>query len=497
MKPTIAFIIFLLALPYSSGAEPSSTQQPQKGKPIYEKLCSGCHGVTGRGDGPAADRLRPRPRNFARGQYKFTYTKFGKLPQDKTLFRWISEGLPGSSMPPWKDVLTEEERWDLVAYIKTFSRKFARAKKKGRVPKPIVIGTAPPSSAEDIREGKELFLQNCAKCHGKEGRGAGPSAPTLKDSQGDRIWPRNLTKGWLYRGGGSPEDIYRTVATGITGTPMPEFMDSLSPEKIWRIVAYVESIRQKKRPPINDVLVSKHMQGDLPSNPCDPAWQSVPSSYIPLAAQVIEGERWFKTTIESVEVRSVYNGAEVAIHVEWADKTQSPLTAPPDKFPQNGLDALAVQLPVKMPLDAEKPYFLGGSSAKPVILWKWTNGGRPEVFLGKGILKMEPLDREHQTLRVAAVYKAGLWKTVFIRSLERPAKNDITIEAGKYLPIAFSAWDGNNGEKDAQRAVSIWYSLLLKPPVKADIYLWPLFVGLLIAVGEMALAIKVKKEKEK
>jgi len=497
MKPAVAFAAFLLFLPYHAAAETSSPPQAQKGKPVYEKLCAGCHGIKGRGDGPAADRLRPRPRNFARGQYKFTYTKFGKLPQDKTLFRWISEGLPGSSMPPWKDVLSEEKRWNLVAYIKTFSRKFARAKKKWRIPKPVTIGKAPPSSAEDIRNGKKLFLKNCVKCHGNEGRGSGPSAPTLADSMGDRIWPRNLTKGWLYRGGSAKKDIYRTVATGITGTPMPEFMDSLPPEKIWKIVAYVDSIRKKKRPKVKDVLVSKYMEDALPENPCDPIWQSVPSAHIPLAAQVIEAKRWFKTTIKSIEVRSMYNGAEVAIYVEWADKTRSPLAIPPDKFPQNGLDALAVQLPLTIPSDAEKPYFLGGSPAKPVVLWKWTNGGRPEVFLGKGISVTEPMDREHQTLRVAAVYKGGLWKTVFIRSLESPAENDITIEAGKYLPIAFSAWDGSNGEKGEQRAVSIWHSLFMKPPASANIYLWPLFVGLLIAAGETALVMTAKRRKEK
>ena len=96
VKTALLFIVMSMALlpPQSARAELTAAQA-EKGKAVYENRCLHCHGVKGRGDGPAAKRLRPKPRNLASGMYKFTYTQFGKLPQDSTIFTRVSEGLPG------------------------------------------------------------------------------------------------------------------------------------------------------------------------------------------------------------------------------------------------------------------------------------------------------------------------------------------------------------------------------------------------------------------
>lgn len=486
-----AVISLALLLPQPAQAE-LTAEQAEKGKVIYEKRCIHCHGVTGKGDGPSADRLRPRPRNFASGMYKFTYTEFGKLPQDSTLFTRVSEGLPGSSMQAWKGILKEDDIWNVVAYIKTFSRKFARDKKRGRVPKPIEIGTPPQWTDADREEGKKMFLEKCEKCHGKTGRGSGPSAFGLTDDWQDRIWPRNLTKGWLYRGGNSPEDIYRSIITGITGTPMPGFADTFKPEQAWKIVGYVDSIVERKRPRVKEVVVSKFLEGDLPTDPMDERWNTLERRYFPLVPNITEGERWFKPTLESVDARSYYNDKEISILVIWDDRTASPLPAVSDKYPQNGPDAIAIQLSPTIPTGMEKPYFLGGNAKGHVILWKWTNGEKPGVLIGRGILNQTAMPDENQIVTVTAKFVEGQWRAVFKRSLIGPTEDDLTIEVGKYIPIAFNGWDGNNGEKDEKRAISIWYWLLLEPPFSAKIYLVPLLVGLLVAAGEVALVVKAK-----
>lgn len=475
------------------------TPDQQKGKEVYDKRCAGCHGAEGGGDGPAADRLRPMPRNFKAAKYKFTFNQFGKLPQDSTIARWIADGLPGTSMPGWKDLLSEQDIRNVVAYIKTFSKKFERAEKAGERPAPIKIGSPPKWTEDDIKRGRELFQKNCEKCHGEAGRGSGPSSVGLKDDLGDRIWPRNLTKGWTFRGGSAPGDIYRTVAGGITGTPMPAHLSASPEEKgamtedeIWKVAGYVSSIVQRERPQITEVVVSKFAIGALPDDPKDERWSHVEPRYFPMVSQIIEGDRWFKTTLESVFVRSMYNDKEIAILVEWDDPSKSPLPQPNEQFPENEPDALAIQLPTAIPSGMEKPYFLGGGEKAPVTLWKWANGQEPEVLLGKGILKTAKAPGERQTVKVKTDYAAGHWRAVFTRPLKAAAPDDLTFEPGKYIPIAFSAWDGNNGEKDEKRAITIWYWLLLEPPTEMTVYLFPVFAGLLVAAGEAVLVIRTR-----
>lgn len=494
---------FVFALLVSFALAPAAmakdlSPEETKGKTVYEKRCIHCHGVKGKGDGPAADRLRPRPRSFKVARYKFSEVMFGKLPQDKLIIRWVTEGLPGSSMPGWKDILSTEEIKNVVAYIKTFTKKFAKAAKKGRAPKPITIGEPPKWTEDDIAKGKELFLKNCEKCHGKEGRGSGATAIALKHDLGDRIWPRNLTKGWMFRGGNGPKDIFRTIATGITGTPMPAHIGvdgekgAMTEPEIWQVVGFVDSIIRRARPQVKEVVVSRFVEGDISTDPYDESWNQMEARYFPMVSNIIEGERFFKTTIESVFVRSVYNGKEIAINVEWDDRSMSPLPEPNPKFPANRPDSVLVQLPPEIPTGMEKPYFLGGNESSPVVLWQWTNGGKANVLTGKGILKVENKGEEAQVLKATAKYSDGQWRVVFIRPIESKVEGDLNFEIGKYIPIAFSAWDGNNDENNEKRAISIWYWLLLEPPKSLTVYVFPALIGLLIVGGEVLLIRKSK-----
>src|SRR5436309_6223419 len=100
-------------------------QDTTRGKVVYVKWCAGCHGDDGAGDGPAAAYMLPRPRNFTVGLYKVRTTASGQLPTDADLLRAIDNGLPGSAMPGWKGRLSDTERRNVMAYIKTFSSFFA------------------------------------------------------------------------------------------------------------------------------------------------------------------------------------------------------------------------------------------------------------------------------------------------------------------------------------------------------------------------------------
>src|SRR2546425_4773185 len=101
-----------------------SAQDTTAGKRVYVKWCAGCHGDAGAGDGPAASHMLPRPRDFTGAIYKIRTTASGQLPTDQDVLRSIDEGLPGTAMPAWKERLSERERRDVLAYLKTFSAFF-------------------------------------------------------------------------------------------------------------------------------------------------------------------------------------------------------------------------------------------------------------------------------------------------------------------------------------------------------------------------------------
>ena len=84
-----------------------------RGRELYEAQCASCHGLAGRGDGPLAATLRPRPADFR------VHMAAGHT--DGELFTWLSKGVPGTAMPPFEAQLPETDRWHLVNYIRGFA----------------------------------------------------------------------------------------------------------------------------------------------------------------------------------------------------------------------------------------------------------------------------------------------------------------------------------------------------------------------------------------
>jgi mono/diheme cytochrome c family protein len=90
-----------------------------KGKAIFEGkgTCFNCHGLSGKGDGPAGAILNPTPRNF-------TNPKFHKLRTDGEMFWVIKNGSAGTGMVPLiGTAITEEEAWYAITYERTFDGK--------------------------------------------------------------------------------------------------------------------------------------------------------------------------------------------------------------------------------------------------------------------------------------------------------------------------------------------------------------------------------------
>lgn len=140
-------------------------------------------------------------------------------------------------MPTWHEV-GEKERLAVVTYLKTLSRRW----KEDATEAPLVIPPAPRATPQLLVEGKALYERaKCAECHGETGKGDGPSAGTLKDDFERPIQPADFTRGEL-KAGATVADVYRTMTTGLDGTPMPSFADAMTDAERWAISYYVLSL---------------------------------------------------------------------------------------------------------------------------------------------------------------------------------------------------------------------------------------------------------------
>ena len=132
-----------------------------------------------------------------------------------------------------------EQQLELIEYLKSLNPRFWERHEI----KTVAIPPAPPVTPERLARGQKLYADaECLACHGERGRGDGPSAPTLKDSKELPIVATDLTKPRRFKAGARPEDIYRTLMTGFSGTPMPSYGDSLEPDQAWDLVYYVLSL---------------------------------------------------------------------------------------------------------------------------------------------------------------------------------------------------------------------------------------------------------------
>ncbi len=211
------------------------------GKVIYETRCVFCHGLNGDGKGENSSELQTKPRDFTLGVYKFRSTPTGDLPTDEDIFKTISRGLHGTAMLPWSG-LTTDQKWSVAYYIKTFSDAF----EDDEIPEIVKVPKPNKSSMDYIKQGKMIYQKaKCWECHGKEGYGDGTNADQLKDDWQQPIRPTNFRQ-QIPKRGLEIEDIYLTIATGLNGTPMPSFSDSLTQDEIIALAYYIRSIAPQR-----------------------------------------------------------------------------------------------------------------------------------------------------------------------------------------------------------------------------------------------------------
>jgi cbb3-type cytochrome oxidase cytochrome c subunit len=170
-----------------------------RGQRLFAANCAGCHGARGRGDGPGAVSLHPRPGNLAEHDYS-----------QARLADALWNGVPGTAMQGWR-----EHSIDDLADLAEAVRRLA-------------IGFADPAPEPDVIErGRLVYAANCAQCHGTRGGGDGSAAAEL------RVPPTNFREQRA-----SLAEGLRALREGIEGTPMAPWMGRLSDAEITAVAHY-------------------------------------------------------------------------------------------------------------------------------------------------------------------------------------------------------------------------------------------------------------------
>jgi mono/diheme cytochrome c family protein len=262
------------------GYAPSGFEQPRKlggkevaasvlteGERAYALYCRTCHGDKGDGKGPAAKGLRPPPRDFTLGTFKFAAVAGGSLPHDEDLVRIVRGGLHGTAMLGW-DGIPEQKLGEIIQYVKTFSPRW-----KDEEPGEAIPPTRDPwtgREADGAARGEKLYhgLAQCLSCHpayaprsfiyeaSKELTGNGTTdfrddmfGSMLTDSDyGVKILPPDFLRADLrsIRPDHHMEDLHRVIASGVGGTAMPTWQGSLPDEDVWALAHFVDSLAALK-----------------------------------------------------------------------------------------------------------------------------------------------------------------------------------------------------------------------------------------------------------
>lgn len=223
---------------------PASPELASRGRELFGIRCSGCHGLGGAGNGPAAELMQLRPRNLTEGTFKFRSTPEETMPADEDLFRTITAGFPQYGMPSFR-YLSPEDRWALVYHVKSLSKEW------GATPagKPVDVGQPRAVTEGTLRRGKQVFRElKCTDCHvGPDGEP--PRFRDLKDDWKRPIQARDLKSPLAFKTGGRPRDIARVVLTGIPGTPMGSYAREIkSRDDLWALAAFVDSMASSEKP---------------------------------------------------------------------------------------------------------------------------------------------------------------------------------------------------------------------------------------------------------
>jgi mono/diheme cytochrome c family protein len=521
-------VVLLAALAVGGSSSRGAAPDLEQGRVLYERHCSVCHGAQGRGDGQAAFLLHPAPRNFASGRFRLVSTQNG-VPTQADLIATIRRGMPGSAMPPW-EWLAEEDLWNLALYVRQLavegqvadllawaaeeeeelSEKEAREIVDERMVPGEAIAVVPAAPADPVTlyEGRRLYLETCAACHGEDGTGNSPVnlAGDLKNEDGTPSVARDFTAG-IFKGGSTHADVVRRILGGLPGSPMPA-TTLADPDDVAALSAYVLSL---VKPGAEELVLQRRrtvpvarVREKVPTDAADPAWERAEGVWVALMPLWWRNER-----VEGVVVRALHDGETIAFRLSWRDAT--------DDHDLLGAQAFSDAAAIEISVERDPPLFAMGVTGHPVDIAFWRAAWDGEASAALGMRERWPGmvddgypelvgDLYDQSLTARAVQNSqalparpsgaealtaqgfgtvgprggpyggapsswsahgvfgeGYRDVVFTRAMGAALEEEPALSPGLSAFLAFAVWDGAHGDRNGQKSVSVWHRLEIAP----------------------------------
>ena len=377
-EPPVTARTIPISLSQAQPAPPSTPSDSSVAR-LFATHCASCHGPMGKGDGPAAGALYPKPRDFTAGVFRFKSTPDAQYPTAADLTRIISSGIPRTAMPGFSGVLAPKEVTDLGTFVMTLAPARTPA---DDLRQPLPIPDQPEFTGRLVEQGRKVYVaMGCGLCHGDSGKGDGGASWSLKDDSGWPLPPADFTLG-IYKAGTRPEDLYRTIMIGVPGTPMPNFrgaiasgvkVEGLDPnvDMVWALTAYLKSLSAGHPAPGAaagvDIPVEHLADSAMLTDPMHSGWKAIVPQRLSLSPL------WQRKGFASaVEVRAASASGMLAIEVSWPDASAN--------FAVGGVDQFADAGGMMFSLNSEiPPLAMGALSAAAngdkapflVNLWQW------------------------------------------------------------------------------------------------------------------------------
>lgn len=203
----------------------------QEGKELYIDRCQTCHGCSGNGLGTYAGTRVVTPADFKQEPIR-------SMPDDQWFWH-VSEGVQGTVMPPWRESLSDEQRWLVIRYVQQeFASPVERDPDEGDPAGPYANLKNPlPQTTDTLEQGKAIFIRECFVCHGDAGKGEGPYHSVLRPQPPD--FSDKSHYGTLQKPLFSDADYYWRISEGLPWSAMPVWKLRYSDNDRWALVYYI------------------------------------------------------------------------------------------------------------------------------------------------------------------------------------------------------------------------------------------------------------------
>ena len=235
------------------------------------------------------------------------------------------------------------------------------------------------------------------------------------------------------------------------------------------------------------IIRARLVEGELPTGPEDASWAKVSPMTLPLSGQVITRPVWPEPTARALTVRSLHNGTEIAFLLEWQDNTKN------DRLtPGTFRDGVAIGLP----LGDAPAFFCMGQLDHYINIWHWKADWQSDIdrraaktsekardgvrtfeviprrvssvedLIGGGFSTLTTKEKQGRVQGKAA-WKDGVWHVVMRRPLvSEEQENEAKLIPGRVQTVSFAVWNGENKERNGQKAVAPWFQLIIDPVAK-------------------------------